>query len=87
MTDVVIAQKAPYAIDVEAGKVIFGAPVEEAPTNPFAMAPIKALTFCPSSILQRLIGPCTFVVVRRQKKRRYAMALTTSFNSIASTSH
>ena len=33
MTDVVIAQKAPYAIEVEAGKVIFGAlAVERQPT-------------------------------------------------------
>ena len=65
------------------GKVIFGALVEEVQTNPFAMVPIKALTFCPSSILQRLIRPFTFVVVRRLKERLYAMALTISFKFIA----
>ena len=84
MTDVVIAQKKrPTPSMLKQGKITFGALVEEAQTNPFAMVLIKALTSCPPSILQRLIRPSTSVVVRSQKKRPYAMALTISFKLIA----
>jgi len=83
MTDVVIAQKAPYAIDVEAGKSYFWCACGRSANQPFCDGAHKALTFCPSSILQRLIRPCTSVVVRRLKKRLYAMALTISFKFIA----
>ena len=47
MSDAVSPQNAPYAVECEAGKPIFGAPVVRALTNPSAMDRIRGLSSRP----------------------------------------
>ena len=72
-----IAQKSPYAVEVE--RVITGALVAKAKINHFAMAHIKGLNLHPLYIMRRKKRPCIFVAVSKAPTSLYVMARTAVF--------